>query len=387
MSPDPISTSNPTSTKLCPTCGTRVANDAARCLVCGTDLTAVEKTASAAKAVQGSRMPEITLSLPAALGLLALFLAIGAIMVFFAIQKKPEVIIPFTPTSTETITVTPSLTPTQPPPTATYTPLPTPTPITYKVVQNDSCLKIAGTFGISMAALIQVNNLGTDCVLSVGQSLLIPQPTPTATPLPTATLSSAQLTEAACQKVDYTVADNDTPSGIAAKYNVPWQIIKDENGLTGDIVFSGQTLSIPLCKRPTPLGPTATPTLPPPYPAPNLLLPADGAPFTLADDTVTLQWASVGTLRSNEAYAVTVVDVTDTTVPKFIKYVTDTKLIIPANYRPQDKMPHVFRWWVITVRQTGTDSDGNPTYDAAGAQSVQRDFTWSGAPAGAQPTP
>ena len=61
-------------TKLCPTCGTRVKEDATRCLVCGADLTNVEKVTQANKVVQGSRMPSITLSLPAALGLLALFL-------------------------------------------------------------------------------------------------------------------------------------------------------------------------------------------------------------------------------------------------------------------------------------------------------------------------
>jgi uncharacterized membrane protein YvbJ len=50
-------------TKLCPTCGTRVSEDAARCLVCGSDLTGGEKPSSKNKAIHGSRMPELTLSL------------------------------------------------------------------------------------------------------------------------------------------------------------------------------------------------------------------------------------------------------------------------------------------------------------------------------------
>jgi len=53
-------------------------------------------------------------------------------------------------------------------------------------------------------------------------------------------------------------------------------------------------------------GASPTPTLPPPYPPANLLLPPDGAPFDTANSIITLQWASVGTLRENEAYAVTV---------------------------------------------------------------------------------
>jgi len=81
MSPD--SASKPT--KICPTCGTRVAVDAARCLVCGTNLNAPSTTSKMDKAVQGSRMPQITLSLPAALGLfivLLIVLGIGGFILY-----------------------------------------------------------------------------------------------------------------------------------------------------------------------------------------------------------------------------------------------------------------------------------------------------------------
>jgi hypothetical protein len=52
--------------------------------------------------------------------------------------------------------------------------------------------------------------------------------------------------------------------------------------------------------------------------------------------------------------------------------------------------PHVIRWTVVTVRQTGTDNDGNPIWEPAGAVSDPRVFTWTGAAAGlveATPTP
>ena len=87
---------------------------------------------------------------------------------------------------------------------------------------------------------------------------------------------------------------------------------KEYNGLVNDTVRSGQVINIPLCQRLATPGPSPTPTLPPPYAAPNLLLPADGTAFSLpGDETVTLQWAAVGTLRETEAYAVNVLDVTD----------------------------------------------------------------------------
>jgi LysM repeat protein len=385
MSPE--NTTISTTTKLCPTCGTRLSEDATRCLVCGAELGSAEKPARPAKAVQGSRMPEITLSLPAALGLLAFFLTIGAVMVYFALKTKPSIVVPMTPSATATLTFTPSMTPTEPPPTETPTPLPSPTPLSYTVAANDSCIAIAARFGVSVNSIILLNNLSVDCLLSVGKVLLIPQPTPTITPLPTGTLSPAQKTEAACKKATHTVAADETLSIISAAYGVPMQAIKDENGLTSDTVYLGQNLVIPLCKKFAPAGPTATPTSPPPYAAPNLLLPPDGASFKLTDDSVTLQWSSVGTLRENEAYMVTVEDVTEGQGRKLVDYVTDTKYIVPSTFRPNDATPHVLRWTVLTVRQTGTSSDGTPIWDPAGNVSVQRVFTWSGTSVAGTPTP
>jgi LysM repeat protein len=253
------------------------------------------------------------------------------------------------------------------------------------VQAGDTCLGIAGLFEVSIVAITLENNLSSDCLLSPGTVLFIPQATATVTPLPTATLSSLQETEQACSKDNYIVKENDTLSSIAANYNISQSAIKEENGLVGDTVFLGQPLVIPLCMRSTPIGPTVTPTPLPPYPAPNLLLPADGAPFTLTDETITLQWASVGTLREGEAYVVTVEDVTEGQSRKLVRYVTDTRFIVPSSFRSTDSSPHVFRWSVGAVRQAGTDSEGNPAWEPAGALSDQRVFTWATAAAVATP--
>jgi LysM repeat protein len=368
-------------TKLCPTCGTRVSEDATRCLVCGTDLTNAEGATRPKAPVQGSRMPEVTLSLPAVLGLFAVFLVIGAGLVWFALRETGTAVALVDPSATPTVTPTasPTASPTPVTPTVTNTPLPSPTPQTYTVKLGDSCSNIAFAFGVSIQSIVLMNNLPATCdTLYEGQKLLIPQPTPTATALPTATLSPAEATDEACDKVEYEVKENDTLSSIAANYAVPMAAIREFNGLVNDTVRFGQKLVIPLCERaPTP-GPTPTPTLPPPYPAPNLLLPPDGQPFTTADETVTLQWAAVGTLRENESYAVTVEDITEGQNNKIVDYTTDTKFIVPDDFRPTDDRPHVMRWTVLTVRQSGTDDDGNPIYEPAGAASVPRDFIWTG---------
>ena len=383
-----LETKSTPSTKLCPTCGTRLTEDATRCLVCGADLGSAEKPAQPTRSVQGSRMPAITLSLPAAIGLLALFLAIGAVMVYFALKTTPEVIIEMTPTSTETITPTPTNTATLPPPTVTYTPEPSPTPITYQVQVDDTCLKIAAFFDISLESLITLNNLPIACdTLSIGQSLLIPQPTPTITPQPSATFSVSEQTEAACEKVNYVVQEGDTLGTIATNYNVPMAAIREENGLPGDTVIIGQTIVIPLCRQFATPGPSPTATPPPPYPAPNLLLPADGAPFTIADDSITLQWAAVGTLRDNEAYAIYIEDATAGQGITLLDYATDTRYIIPATLRPTENRAHAFYWWVVVVRQISVDENGNPTWESAGTESAKRIFTWTGGGAAATPTP
>ncbi len=333
-------------------------------------------------------MPELTLSLPIAMGLLLLILAIGAGTVYAVLQSTGKVVEPtptVTPSQTPTVTVTPTttLTPTEAP---TATPLP---PIEYTIAAGDTCYTIAFAFDVSVSSIIRFNNLPAACDnLVPGNKLLIPQPTPTVTPQPSATLSEIDATDAACEKYEYTVASGDTLFGIAQNFNVSMDSIKSYNGLASDVVFEGMPLTIPLCERLPTAGPTPTPTNPPPYPSPNLLLPADGAVFSAANDTITLQWASVGTLRDNEAYAVTIEDLTEGKGRRLTDYATDTKFIVPSSFRPVDNVPHVLRWYIIPVRQTGTAIDGKPIYDMAGAASVSRVFVWwASAPAGTTPTP
>jgi LysM repeat protein len=368
-----------TSTKLCPTCGTRLAENATRCVVCGSEFSATPKTkAKSEKSVQGARMPEVTLSLPVALAVLAGFLVIGAGALYFTLQGTHQIQAPTaipSPTTTVTLTSTPTYTliPTDTP---TLTPQP---PVIYTVQAGDSCGAIASLYNSTVAEIISSNNLNSTCTnLVIGQKIKVPLPTPTQLPPATSTLEPAAATRAACQTVEYTVQANDTLSNIASAYGVSMQAIKDQNGLSTDSVFVAQKLEIPLCMRAATPGPSPTPTIPPPYPAPNLLLPADGAPFTLANDTITLQWASIGTLRSNESYQVTVEDVITDGARKLVAYVTDTKFIVPVTFRPQDNSPHVMSWSVVTVRQTGTDDQGNPIWSVAGAASLPRSFTWTG---------
>ena len=332
-------------------------------------------------------MPEVTLSLPVALAVLAGFLVIGAGALYFTLQgthqNQAPTAIP-SPTITATITSTPTetLVPTDTP---TLTPQP---PVIYTVQAGDSCGAIASLYNSTVGAIISMNSLNSTCTnLAIGQKIKVPLPTPTQLPPATATLEPASATRASCETVVYTVQANDTLSTIAATYGISIQAIKDWNGLSTDIAMLDQKLTIPLCMRAATPGPSPTPTTPPPYQAPNLLLPANGAPFTLANDTVTIQWASIGTLRNNENYQVTIEDVTSGTGRKLVAYVTDTKFIVPVTFRPQDSMSHVLQWSVVTVRQTGSDDQNNPIWTIAGAASPSRTFTWTGSAIAPTSTP
>ncbi len=334
----------------------------------------------AEKAVQASRMPEITLSLPAAVGILAVVIVIASVVVFFSLRATGGA-----STVENGDTPTPSLTPTvtvPATPTFTASPIPTATlqpPFDYTVGAGETCSLIAFNFNVSVQSIIITNNLPSTCPISQGQALKIPYPTPTIPPPPTNTPLPVDATKQSCETVPITVQENDTLSSISLNYAVPMAAIKEWNGLTTDNVYLGQSLSVPLCMRAATPGPTPTATIPPPYPAPNLLLPADGAAFTLANDVVTLQWASVGTLRDGEAYQVTVEDVTADQTRRLTDYVTDTKYIVPTSFRPKDNVAHVLRWWVTPVRQAGTDDQGQPIWVNAGETSDRRVFTWVGA--------
>lgn len=338
--------------------------------------------------MQASRMPEITLSLPMALGALTAILLIGALVVYLILSSGISGTTLTEPTAEGTATMTATITaiPTEtliPTGIPTETPLP---PFDYTVRTGDTCGGIAVAFGVSVQSIVVLNNLPTTCIISVNDVLKIPYPTPTPAPPPTDVPNEATQTANACEKVTYTVQENDSLSSISLNYNVPQDAIKFYNGLASDNVFIGSTIIIPLCERFATPGPTPTATPPAPYPAANLLLPADGAAFTLANDVVTLQWASIGTLRDNEAYQVTIEDVTSGQ-GRMTDYVTDTKFIVPTSFRPNDDLAHVMRWWITPVRQNGVDDQGEPIYISAGAMSDKRVFTWVGVTVEGTPSP
>jgi LysM repeat protein len=330
----------------------------------------------------------ITLPLPLAIGLIVVFVGMGAALMVGASGILGPRETP-TPTITQTITATATFTLA---PTSTNTPLPTPTPlppVEYTVVAGDSCISIAVQFDISLQVLLDVNGLAQACPLVIGQKLQVPQPTYTPTALPTNTSEPGGLTETARPRDSYTVQAGDTLFSIAAARNVDYVALAEENGIPGpDYAISvGQVLTIPLDRPPATAGPSPTATGLPPYPAPALLSPANGSPVSPVEQTVVLQWAAVDVLQEGEAYLVTVEDLTCNCAKRLQEPVTQTRFIVNVDMKPAEAAPHIFRWTVVTARQNGTTADGTPIYEAAGATSEERTFTWTGIGLPTSPTP
>ena len=369
-----------TSFVICPTCGTRANKKAATCLVCGAALSSSRKPQKTNESpIQVTQMPTISFSAPVIILLLIVMVVAGGGFTYLALNLTGNLAEP-DDTPTPTLTPLPSQTATLEIPTLPPTPLPSPTPLTYQVQAQDTCISIAYIFNISVQSIVVENGLSSDCVLSIGTTLRIPQPTPTATPLATNTPSSQQATVEACEKTFHVVQENETLSLISVFYEVPVEYIMEWSGKSVDTAFLGETLTIPLCLRSSISGSTVTPSPAPDYPAPELLRPRNGEAFTLANNTITLQWAAVSDLRENEFYLVTVVDISTGQNLELVTAVKDTKFIVPESLQPEDNTPHIFRWSVAPVAQIGVNEDGSPRYREGGPTSQSSYFSWAGTP-------
>ena len=89
--------------KTCPTCGTRLSENATRCLVCGRTFTPSTTKKEETSPVQSPKLPQLKISLPAAIAIVILVLGLGAALIFVVLQTTGRVT---TPTATPTITTT-----------------------------------------------------------------------------------------------------------------------------------------------------------------------------------------------------------------------------------------------------------------------------------------
>ena len=363
----------------CPVCDTRAGTAATKCIVCGAELDVADAGVSNPQGARRGAFASggnVRIPLPIIVAGVTLMLLGGLALVLVSTGYNPFV--EPTATATPSPTIVPSFTPA---PTSTPTQLPTSTPLpplVHTVVEGDTCILIAVTYDVSVQSILQQNGFTQACLLLVGQEVLVPVPTPTAAATATATMMPLALTQAA--RPTHVVSAGESLSSIAAYFDVSFRVMAEVNGkLPPDYAITiGETLSIPVDMPMPTAGPTPTETSLPPYPAPRLLNPLDGAAISSIEQTVSLQWTSVAALRENEIYLVSVEDVTENADRRITATTLSTRYIVGIEMKPHEAVPHVFRWTVVTGRQTGVTADGRPMYQPAGATSVERTFTWMG---------
>lgn len=317
---------------------------------------------------------------------------------------------------TQTPTETPSITPT-PAPTST------PEPCVQTVGAGEGMLALISRCGHLhldvIPEVVRLNGLNGENDLRAGQTIIIPFPTPTFDPnavAPTAEANSgnaemislggglSQEDILATQAVNpffvptptnppgvanYVVILNDSIIGIIANYNTTIDVIDKLNpemeffqcemgqqfGGPACVVplFEGQIIRVPVPTATptatfTPNGSeTPTPTATATFNAPNPLSPSNRAYFR-RDEIITLRWSASGTLAEDEAYTVTVQNLTEGMA--FTGETRELFWVIPQEWQGAEAKQLEYIWTVAVTRQGNAESARYTTLPAS--------FTWEG---------
>jgi LysM repeat protein len=133
-------------------------------------------------------------------------------------------------------------------PTTTPVPQATAAPSTYTVQAGDTLASIAQSQGVSLADLMAANQITNPDLVSSGQQLTIPRPTPVPTRAAAAAASGAAATgpTAGPGQIIYTVVSGDTLAKIAARYRSSAATLGRLNHLDSmDQIVPGMQLTIP----------------------------------------------------------------------------------------------------------------------------------------------
>ena len=288
------------------------------------------------------------------------------------------------------------------PPTAAATATPTPPYFEYLVQGDDTLMGIIQVFGygyqleVAQEVVALNASMSSIDVVPVGQTIRIPRPTPTLTPVGAAataeTLASMGIdsdtglttgSEVGC----HSVIANDTMVSIAERYNTTLEILSDLNsqlnwsGCNFTLLAGGEDcvpiLNIGACinvPQPTPM-PTRFPTptgdeTPTPTAtklAPRLLSPADGA--VIRGRELLLEWVGVSGLGEDDVYLVELIDQTASRDHR--QRTRANSYRAPVSLAPTDGRDHAMQWRVTVARQ-------NPQglYYYVGEQGAWRRFQW-----------
>lgn len=311
------------------------------------------------------------------------------------------------------LTITPTL-----PPSAT--PTATPGPCEQMVNPGDTLISLAIACGHQDLAvldeIIQLNGLRSAESVQLGQTVLIPWPTPTPGGAVGGDAGDGGTPDAESSAIDDPGAGSDEPAGggteataisvvipsptlqpgvmwytvqpgdnilsIALQFKANVEILMQLNpevtfsqcdygmdsGGSNCIVLlaSGQPLRVPAPTPTATLSPTLsgsetpTPTPTPTFNAPSLLSPGNLFLFG-SDDIVTLRWVTTGTLAAGDVYRVTVNNSVLGEV--YVVTTTETLFILPDEWQPTDGERHMFTWDVAVGPSNGLGDLASVTFN------------------------
>jgi LysM repeat protein len=351
----------------CPNCGTRVAQDADSCFMCGHDLRA---------SVRGRRRFSWIDAL-----LVVAVLAVLAVWWSIASQPRQEVV---GAEDAQAILPTniPLITATVVPAAAEDAPPPTPTAIS--VVREDGAIRhtvrggetlvgIATLYGVTVEEIQAANGL-TGVLIRPGDELIIPVETEAAVESDGETVALT---------FEYTVLPGDTIISIANRFGTtPTEILR-ANGLTGEnpVIRGGDVLSVPIPQVPSDVLASGEEAAVQgggenlvPYVAPRLIGPANRAEIDRAEP-VLLRWISVDVLEPNEWYVLLVYPISGSTqnIPSI--WTKSTSFRLDTGMAPPSGESAEYAWQVSVVR---VRPGGGTQFalDAASPTSELRNFTW-----------
>jgi LysM repeat protein len=344
----------------CLNCGASAAEKAVICMMCGNPVDSLPLKTS----IFSGSWIGIGLGVLIIVGMVVGVTRYQGNIIANAEEATPSATRPVaTPTDSPTLTPTPTATDT-PQATATPTPTLTPTPHIHIVESGEYPSLIASLYGVTVEAIIDLNNIDDDSNLQVGQELLIPSGADI-TP-------SAESTETG-PEITYTILSGDTLLGIAIDHGTTIEAIYTANpDLDPSLIFPGQQIIVPLAPptpTPTPTTPptpTATPTLP--YSVPNLLSPT--ADQVVDEGTLFFNWTSTGLLAADEFYVLQLTWANGVLTEVWLK---NSSWRITKEQRPANGL---ITWTVSIMRQTGTRADGAPTGINLIAAAEQRTVEW-----------
>ena len=375
MVQDPIAPDQQNSVeRRCPNCGTRVAQDAETCFMCGNDLRIQPRRTRRVSWVDG-----------------VLVLAVLAVLLFWwQIGGQQGVEAPRDPAIANILPTNVPLLAATPTPTITPEPLPTSTPIvpeqiflTHDVASGETLLSIAGIYGVTVEDVQRANNLD-DVLIRIGDELIIPV---LREGLPESDVPiSSEFT--------YKVKEGDTIISIATLFGSTIQDILEANGLSAtDIIRPGDELTVPVRGVPDEVMDIETESNAEPtdssvvssalaaaedggsiYIEPRLTGPANRATLS-RNEPVLLRWVSVDLLAPNEWYVLLIYPTEGDAQVLPTLWTKGTSYRLGAEFAPEEGQAAGYAWQVSVVR-VNPMPDGRRELEAASPPSLARTFTW-----------